>query len=587
MTFGSPGYLWFFALPLAAYAVTLWWLLWRAHARTRFGGLRQERGAASFAGPAALLLAMAIIVFAAARPQWGSHAQPSDDKGIDVAIVLDVSNSMLADDVTPSRLARAQSELGALIDRMQGDRVGLVIFAGDSFVRSPLTPDLRALRLLVDGVGSERGLVAPGSDLGHAIRTGQQLLAAGDAKTNVILVVSDGEDRADDVTPPVAAAHAAGTLIYTAGAGTAAGAPVRDVDPVTHASTPRIGGDGAPVVTRLDEAMLKQIAAAGGGRYVALSDPGSLAGLAAELDRLQRTRFDTKAAPQPIERFQWFAILGLLLIAAEIVLPPLLRQPRSALRSAGRLWPLATAGLLVGGVCSASVAEINRHGNDQYAQANYAPALDLYRTAQAVDSSRAETFYNGGNALDQQGDYARAIDEARRGPSAPANIVDRAQYALGNHYAGAVQLANAIEAYKRALLADPNDADAKHNLEVITARLTPSPSPTPSPTSPPNEGTPTPGARGTPSGASTSASGQRGSPQAGATSAAGGTPSPADDAQLTPEELQRRLADALAGINKQFSEEDALRALDLLNEANRRSVEQFQAGTHPGTAADY
>jgi Ca-activated chloride channel family protein len=198
-----------------------------------------------------------------------------------------------------------------------------------------------------------------------------------------------------------------------------------------------------------------------------------------------------------------------------------------------------------------------------------------------MDPSRPELYHNAGNAYDRLGDYARAIDETQRALDAAGagRIEPLAEYALGNHYAAASRLDDAREAYRRALLANPDDADAKHNLEVIDARLHATPTRTPRPAASP-----------TPSDAAGGPSGPSGTPQPGggtSTPGAAGTPSSAPDDQLTPEQLQQRLDEALAGIDKEFSEEEARRILDLLQRANQQAIEERQGAGGGGAPPDY
>jgi Ca-activated chloride channel family protein len=577
MSFGAPGSLLLLPLVPCAVAVVVWWTRWRAAARARFGRMPARPGAA-YAAPVLLLLALALTALAAARPQFGSRESRVDDRGIDLVVVLDVSNSMLATDAEPSRLGRAQTEIGALLDRMRGARAGLVVFAGKPFVRSPLTSDLRALRGVSAGAGSERRLVEPGSDLGAAIGSAQKLLAGGASGTKVMLIVSDGEDHGASIAPAVAAARAAGVRIYTAGTGTAQGAPVLDAgaDGVPHA---RVDASGMPVLTRLDENALRQIASAGGGRYVAVAgDDGALPRLANELNALPRTPFGTARTPVPVERFQIVAVLALLLATAGLVLP-LMRMPRAM----PRLWPLAGAGLLVGAACSTTVAEINRSGNADYARGDFNAALARYATAQERDPSRPELYYNAGNAYDRKGEYDSAIEETGRALPAPAGVAAIVEYALGNHYAGASRPREALAAYKRALLANPSDGDAKHNLEVLSRRLTP----TPVPATPPPE-QPAPGAAATGEAGATPGPGQPGGNAAATPGRVGGQGTPAAAGrQRSQEEVERALADALAGIDREFSREDALRVLDLLDEQNRRAIENLPSGAGSGAQPDY
>ena len=583
MSLGAPAYLLLLLLALVAALLVASWVFWRASARARFGGLH-ESSRISYIAPAALVIAIALMAIAAARPQIGERDVEVQQRGVDLVVVLDVSNSMLADDAKPSRLAQAQTEIGALLDRMLGNRVGFVIFARQPFVRSPLTADLQALHGIVLGVDQERGLVPPGSDLGAAIRGAQKLLDGDTADTKAMLIVSDGEDRGAGVSAAVQDARRANIRVYTTGVGTTAGAAVQDADSVTGILRPRRDASGAAVVTRLDDAALRTIADTGGGRYIAPSgDSAALTGLAAELKALTQTAFGTKQSSQPIERFQILAALALLLLAGE-ALWPMLRRPRVTLRSAAKLWPLAGAGLLVGAICSATVADINRRGNNEYASGNFDAALAHYRTAQAKAPSLAELHYNAGNALDRAGQFDKAVEETRRALPARHDLVSRIEYALGNHFAGGGALNDALEAYKRALLADPTDADAKHNLEVVTARLTPSPAPTatatPNPEASATALSGTPPAGGTPgSGAATPG----GTPGANSTQ---GTPGPGNET-LTREQLERALAEALAGKDKSFTPDEAARALDLLDQENRRAVEDLNKGANPNQLPDY
>ena len=569
MSFGAQGYLLLLVLVPLVGGLAAWWLLWRRAARQRLGQ-RAAGSAAPLIGPALLIGAIAFAGFAAARPQIGERTVQVEDRGIDVVIVLDVSQSMFAADAEPTRLGRAQSEIIALLDRMQGDRAGLVIFAGQPFTRSPLTSDLPALARLVAGVHEERGLLQPGSDLGAAITAGQRLLQGGDADSKAMLLISDGEDHGRGIDLALAEASAAGITLYAAGAGTPGGAPVLDTDPDTLATRPRLDASGAPVTTRLDAAALTRIAEAGGGRYVQLAGDGRpLTGLGADFDSLGATTFGREETATPTERFRTFAAIALALAVAGSLLP--LLAAREARARVLRLWPLAGAGLLIGAICTGGAADANRRGNRSYVAGEYGAALDAYRTAQALAPDRDEPYYNASNALDRDGDYAAAIDEAKRVfPAANEEIEALTEYALGNHYAGASRTLDALEAYKRALLADPDDADAKHNLEVLLERLAEQPTATPSP--PPVEGTPTPGdgQDGDPGGQPTASGGEATAEATAGNPGGEGTPQVGDsESDLSPQEIQRRLDEALEGIDEEFTVEEALRVLDLLNRQNR------------------
>lgn len=581
LEFGTPEFIFLIAVVPAGVLLTLLWASWRERARRAYG-LRDQymwRELALHMAPTTVLVAVALLAFAAARPQWGEREVVVEQRGIDVVFVLDVSNSMLAQDAEPTRLGRAQDEIDALLGRMQGDRAGLVIFAGDALVRSPLSPDLGALRTIVRGVHAERGLVQPGSNIAGALEAAQELIDEGGADEGAIVLVTDGEDREGSLDAAVAQARAGGARVFVGGVGTEAGAPVRDIDPRTLEVEDRVGRDGNPVITRLDALALRTLADAGGGGYVVLEGAGRpLTSFAAEFDEMEQTAFGERESSRPAERFRAFAIVALALIVVEAVVVWWPRLPRVRSRRLLRAWPLAGAGVLVAAVCATSVADVNRRGNQQYAAGNLPAALEHYRTAQAMAPERDEAFHNAANALHRQGDYAAAIEELRKAFPVEAELAGAIEYALGKHFAADGQLQEAYEAFKRSLLADPDDRQAKHNLEVILKLLRPTPTATatPAPETPPpgadvTTPQPSPGA-GEPGTAPNGTAQPEGT--AGPRPGEPQEPRPRDPRELSDEELRAELDEALSGIDREYSEEEARRALELLEERNRRLFEE-------------
>jgi Ca-activated chloride channel family protein len=570
MSLGTREYLLFMLPALMAGLLVIWWVLWRIDARARLGG-RVPLRALTMLAPVILVLAACVAALAAARPQIGEHTTAVERRGIDMVIVLDISQSMAATDAEPTRLGRAQAEIAALLDSMQGDRVGLVMFAGEPFVRSPLTSDLSALRVLALGVDRERGLVEAGSDLGAAIRRGDELLESGIADTKAMLIVSDGEDHGGLVDAAIQSVAGQGVRVYTAGAGTAAGSPVLDVTDAGDI-VPRTGEDGTPVLTRLDAESLRAMAAAGNGRYIELTGTGQpLVALADELAALDATTFEREETSEPIERFQLFAAAALVLALVGTLLGT--GFPRAAALRVRRLLPVAGAGLLIGAICSTDAAEWNRRGNREYAAGDYSRALESSERAQQLSPEERALYYNRANAYAQLGEYVAAIEEGRRSlPTDDGELEALVEYALGSHYANADQLQQALDAIKRALFADPDDEDAKHNYEIVARRLTPNdPEPTPTQQQPESSPPPDDGADGggtpEPGGAET--------PGAG-TPSAGGSPQPGQP--LSEEQLQRLLEEALAGIDEEFTIEEALQVLELIEEQNRGELEEPPTG---------
>lgn len=307
---------------------------WRGHRRRRLikGGL--------------LVAALCLLVIAAARPRVGVEMQQAQRQGADVALVMDASDSMLARDVGPSRLEAAKQAALALINSLEGDRIGIVVFAGSAYVYSPLTNDLDAAGMFISSI--ERGSApAPGSHIEDALKAAFRLLEASEGKHRVIVLFSDGEDHGGMRTDAVAQMRAAGVVVHTVALGTTEGEPIplpddavpedRDVDAgftpsfiAPRESGPRsrfkLDGDGSPVITRADPQLMSDIARAGGGVFVASSPTG------VNVDRVQRAiaaldsaALGTYEFTQYAERFQWplgFAVAFLLLDLLIAPAPP-------------------------------------------------------------------------------------------------------------------------------------------------------------------------------------------------------------------------------------------------------------------------
>lgn len=272
----------------------------------------------------ASLLGLALLAVALARPQCGTRAELARHRGVDLVVVLDASRSMLAPDVPPDRLARARLELSALLDALEGDRVGLVAFAGDAFVACPLTTDYAAVRLFLRSIAPE-ALPRQGTGLAAALdRAREALLASGAGRSRVVLVASDGEDHGGGVATAARALSAAGARVFALALGTEAGAPV----------PPRAGARERrdPPATRLDPVTLRLLADVGGGEVYPLGRAGeALAPLRAELERMERTELEGRLAVVYEDRYALAAFPAFLLLLAGL----LVREGRPA-RSAPR-----------------------------------------------------------------------------------------------------------------------------------------------------------------------------------------------------------------------------------------------------------
>lgn len=570
-----------------------------------------------------LVSGAAAIAFAAARPQWGSEPQILVRDGTDVAVVLDVSVSMLAQDVAPSRLERAKTEARDLIQSLRGDRVGLAVFAKTGFQRFPLTTDLALASSLIASVTVEPREVEPGTALDAGVRAGLDLLASSASPTKAIVIISDGEDLTGAQVQATQDAIARGVRIFALGIG-GGGATIPVLEPGTDQIVPKTDPrTGSPVVTRLVEDGLRVAAAATEGMYAAVTPAGgNISAITSSVEGLEGAAGQSEQRDRPIERFQLFVGLGLTLLLAQLLLGAAPRRLVSPLRRL-RLSPLA-AGLLLTG-CAAGVGIVNDRANTLFERDRFRDALERYREVQAERPDLLEVHYNIGTTLYKLGDYPRAVEELQRAvQSTDASLAERSLYSLGNAYVRMGRLDDAVRSYRAALKLDPGDEDAKFNLEVIQARITPTPSPTPSttstesPTSGPTEsatpgpsttatGTGTPAGTGTPQGTGTAGSETpdpnttgtpgigTGTPQATETPGPGGTATPDVNATREPGEpelpddspnsedqeraTEAQLRELLRALDDpDLSPEDALRILD----AYRAAQAARESGREPG-----
>ena len=473
------------ALALAPLALASIWWLWRwrrihrtATAAPVVGGRRGNRLAYAL-----LTLSIILLALAAARPQWGSTEQELELSEFAVVIALDVSQSMAAEDVTPSRFAAAQAEVRRLIDARRGDRVGLVIFAGQPFLRFPLTRDHASALAVLDALQPGEALAPPGSNIAAAIEMSRATLERAEAP-GVIVVVSDGETHSGDAVAAAAAALDEGTEVFTVGVGSSQGAEIPIGGELTgRPRTVKIDGrTGQPVISRLDADALREIAAAGDGRYIELRRPGSMTAMNADLAALELSRDVARVESALHEQYRWFAIAALIALLAASAARVLAaggwarnRLVRRAARVFGLTALLASAATV--GACQASAVErANSEGAEHYAAGRYGEALESWREAQRADLREGAVDprlnLNAGRALHQLGQYERAETEslAALRSTNPA-LRALAWFHTGNHRWANQDLLGARAAYIEALREQPDLLDAKINLELVNALL--------------------------------------------------------------------------------------------------------------------
>lgn len=268
-----------------------------------------------------LVIGLVLVIFGAAGPRVGSKLKEVEQKGREIIIALDVSNSMLAEDIKPSRIERAKQLVGRMVDDMTNDKIGLIVFAGDAYTQIPITDDYPSVKMFLATTGpdmvSKQG-TAIGSAIDLAARsfpTVEESLEEGvEVKNKAIVVITDGENHEDDAVSAARNALEQGIRTYTVGLGDPRGVPI----PVAPGSTQkRKDSDGTVVVSKLNEKLLIEIASAGDGAYI---PAGRLNDLIEELDALQRTEFKTRVFADYAERYQYFVGFGLFLLLLEALI---------------------------------------------------------------------------------------------------------------------------------------------------------------------------------------------------------------------------------------------------------------------------
>lgn len=258
-------------------------------------------------------LAFLFFVIGLSRPQIGAKLTEHKTKGAEIMIALDVSNSMLAQDYSPNRLERAKLAISRIADRLQGDRIGLVIFAGTSFVQLPITTDYVSAKMFLNSI-STSSIPVQGTAIGDAIGTAAKSFSAQSEKSRVIILISDGENHEDDAVAAAKEAAQAGIRIYTVGVGSAAGQPI-PVDGELLRDK-----DGNIVVTHLDEKTLRQIAEAGGGAYIqAGNEEFGLNPIINDIRAMEGELFSSVVFEEYDEQYMYFFAIALILLVIEML----------------------------------------------------------------------------------------------------------------------------------------------------------------------------------------------------------------------------------------------------------------------------
>lgn len=325
--FGQPDYLYLLAvlpLLLMLYAFVR---IQSNNAKKKFASselfiyLAQKHSARKGIVKASLVVvAYILLVIGLANPQVGTRMEEVKQEGIDIFIALDVSKSMLAEDIKPNRLEKAKYEIRNLISRLAGDRIGLIVFSGEAYMQFPLTIDYSAANLLLDVVDVE-SVPNPGTAIGSAIAQSMKSFNFEDPSSKVLIIMTDGENNSGDAVQQAKEAQEKGLRIYTVGLGSPAGAPI----PIYNAAGQQIDFKrdraGNIVLTKLDEASLQEIASIGKGKYYrATNTQDELDAIYKDINALEKREIGVKKFTEFDDKFQYFLFAAFVLLLIEAIL---------------------------------------------------------------------------------------------------------------------------------------------------------------------------------------------------------------------------------------------------------------------------
>jgi Ca-activated chloride channel family protein len=460
-----------------------------------------------------LLLGLALAIVSLAQPRWGYTFEDVKRKGLDLLVAVDTSRSMLSNDVQPSRLERVKLAIQDLINELQGDRVGLIAFAGRAFLQAPLTIDYDAVTEAVNDLDTKT-IPEGGTNISSAIALATQSFGKSAMGNRALIIFTDGEELSGDAVKTAKAAADAGVRIFTVGVGTPQGSLI----PITsdNGETSFVkDSEGKVVKSKLDEKLLREIAEATGGFYVHLENgPRTMQQVQSEgLAKMQAAEMDVRLSRRPIERYEWPLAVALLAIALSILIPERKRlRAKAQVIAPAHGVPRSIAGgsIKTAGVTAALViflyssALATAPGINAYQQGKFEEAFkEFQNTLKSHPESRAEEKlqFDSGAAAYKLKDYNKALESFSQALLTPdTRLQSKGHYNLGNtlYQRGEEQKSddkklgdwtNALDHYEQTLKLDPQNKEAKENYEYVKNKIEelknkkeqqqPSPSPTP------------------------------------------------------------------------------------------------------------
>ena len=410
-----------------------------------------------------LLGALALLIVMLARPQMGTKINHEKRVGIETIIAMDISNSMRAEDIVPSRLDRSKMMVENLVDHFTNDKIGLIVFAGDAFVQLPITSDYVSAKMFLSSIDPSM-IASQGTDIARAIEMASHSFTQEEGIGKAIVVITDGEDHEGGAVEAAEAAKKNGMRVYVLGVGSTQGAPI----PVPGTGNYMQDNTGNTVMSALNEDMCKQVAQAGGGAYIHVeNNSAAQEQLDNELDKLAKKETSTAVYSEFDEQFQAFGVLALLLLILEICI---FDRRNPLLKHVSLFGKRKVAVMLLLLTVLSATAQTDRQyirqGNKQFRMGDYPNAEVSYRKAIEQNPKNPQASFNLGNALMAQKKDSAAVTQFENASRLETNPLRKAQ---SFHNIGVIcqthkMYGEAIEAYKNALRLNPNDDETRYNL---------------------------------------------------------------------------------------------------------------------------
>lgn len=428
-----------------------------------------------------LVAALTMLVLAVARPQLGMRMRSERSYGIEVVVALDVSNSMLANDVSPTRMEKAKQIVTSLCNRLVDDKIALVVFAGNAFLQMPMSADNVSVGMFLDNINS--GMIPmQGTSIAEALSVSSKSFSQQKDVKRAVVVITDGEDHEGGVDEVLDELKANGIKVFVMGVGSTEGSKL------LINGEYMLDSEGNEVVTRLNESMCKEIATKANGTYIHIDDSNAAQDkLVDDLNTLQKTQLESDMYGDYYELFPWIALIALILLAVEIIIQPQRshyfdswnlfgnRSSKSKLQGRKQFGNGAKMSILVLCIlfsfasCMHSPTKVmTQKGNNAFDKHQDSLALINYNLATALDSTNSKASFNLGNTylrLEKPAEATTSFERTSKIAESPI-IKARSYHNIGLILQLSQKYDEAIKAYKESLRADPQNDNTRYNLAL-------------------------------------------------------------------------------------------------------------------------